>query len=250
MKLIKNKRVGKILFIVEGSRHEFSLIKTIFEDLLGYQRIEKRRNKATYYKSQTDSHSIVAVINTKTSHIGSINETDYLDTIYAELIERYSFDVTNAAVYYIFDRDSKSNTDSQFILNLLHRLKNSRENEDSMMGGILILSYPSIEAYEISHFIDGSYNICACLGADAKQFISQHADKIAMNKINEPSILHACDEFKKYLSDQGIDFNIDDFSSTNIHIFNKEEKYYEEKSTYFLFSVMSYILLDLGIIQY
>ncbi|MCI8962643.1 MAG: hypothetical protein HFG37_02885 [Eubacterium sp.] len=249
MKLIKNKRVGKILFIVEGSKHEFSLIKKIFEDLLGYQRIEKRRNKATYYKSQTDSHSIVAVINTKTSHIGSINETDYLDTIYAELIERYSFDVTNAAVYYIFDRDSKSNTDPQFILNLLHTLKNSRENEDSMMGGILIMSYPSIEAYEISHFIDSSYNICARLGTDAKQIISQNADKIAINKINEPSILHACDEFKKYISDQGIDFNIDDFSSTNISIFNREENYYEEKNTYFLFSVMSYILLDLGIIQ-
>ncbi len=249
MKLIKNKRVGKILFIVEGSKHEFSLIKKIFEDLLGYQRIEKRRNKATYYKSQTDSHSIVAVINTKTSHIGSINETDYLDTIYAELIERYSFDVTNAAVYYIFDRDSKSNTDPQFILNLLHTLKDSQENENSMMGGILILSYPSIEAYEISHFIDSSYNLCARLGTDAKQIISQNADKIDMNKINEPSILHACDEFKKYISDQGIDFNIDDFSSTNISIFNREENYYEEKNTYFLFSVMSYILLDLGIIQ-
>lgn len=249
MKLIKNKRVGKILFIVEGSKHEFSLIKKIFEDLLGYQRIEKRRNKATYYKSQTDSHSIVAVINTKTSHIGSINETDYLDTIYAELIERYSFDVTNAAVYYIFDRDSKSNTDPQFILNLLHTLKDSRENENSMMGGILILSYPSIEAYEISHFIDSSYNLCARLGTDAKQIISQNADKIDMNKINEYSILHACDEFKKYISDQGIDFNIDDFSSTNISIFNREENYYEEKNTYFLFSVMSYILLDLGIIQ-
>ncbi len=249
MKLIKNKRVGKILFIVEGSKHEFTLIKKIFEDLLGYQRIEKRRNKATYYKSQTDSHSIVAVINTKTSHIGSINETDYLDTIYAELIERYSFDVTNAAVYYIFDRDSKSNTDPQFILNLLHTLKDSQENENSMMGGILILSYPSIEAYEISHFIDSSYNLCARLGTDAKQIISQNADKIDMNKINEPSILHACDEFKKYISDQGIDFNIDDFSSTNISIFNREENYYEEKNTYFLFSVMSYILLDLGIIQ-
>ena len=70
-----------------------------------------------------------------------------------------------------------------------------------------------------------------------------------MNKINEHSILHACNEFQKYISDQGIDFNIDDFSSTNIHIFNREENYYEEKSTYFLFSVMSYILLDLGIIQ-
>ena len=58
------------------------------------------------------------------------------------------------------------------------------------------MSYPSIEAYEISPLIDGSYNICACLGSDAKQIISQHADQIAMNKINEHSILHACREFK------------------------------------------------------
>lgn len=31
MKLIRNKRIGKVLFVVEGSRHEFSLIKKIFE---------------------------------------------------------------------------------------------------------------------------------------------------------------------------------------------------------------------------
>ncbi len=65
MKLIKNKRIGKILFIVEGERHEFSLVKKIFGDILGYKRIEKRRARATYYVSQTDSHSVVAVINTK-----------------------------------------------------------------------------------------------------------------------------------------------------------------------------------------
>ena len=82
MELIKNKRIGKILFIVEGSKHEFSLIKKIFEDLLGYKRIEKKRTKTTYYVSQADSHSIVAVINTKTSNISSINETEYLDAIF------------------------------------------------------------------------------------------------------------------------------------------------------------------------
>lgn len=127
MQLIKNKRIGKILLIVEGGKHEFSLIKKIFGDILGYRRIEKRRNKATYYESQTDSHSIVAVINTKTSNISSIKEKDYLDAIYEQLIEQYYFDVTNAAVYYLFDPD------------LLKTLKNSRENDDNMMGGMLIL---------------------------------------------------------------------------------------------------------------
>ena len=51
MQLNKNKRIGKILLIVEGGKHEFSLIKKIFEDILGYKRIEKRRTKATYYES-------------------------------------------------------------------------------------------------------------------------------------------------------------------------------------------------------
>lgn len=69
MELVKNKRIGKILFIVEGGKHEFSLIKRIFCDILGYKRIEKRRTKATYYVSNTDSHSVVAVINTKTSNL-------------------------------------------------------------------------------------------------------------------------------------------------------------------------------------
>ena len=35
MQLNKNKRIGKILLIVEGGKHEFSLIKKIFEDILG-----------------------------------------------------------------------------------------------------------------------------------------------------------------------------------------------------------------------
>ena len=35
MELIKNKRTGKVLFIVEGGRHEFNLInKTILNPLI------------------------------------------------------------------------------------------------------------------------------------------------------------------------------------------------------------------------
>ena len=39
------------------------------------------------------------------------------------------FDVDNAAIYYLFDRDNKSNTDSLFIKNMISRLVNSRDNE-------------------------------------------------------------------------------------------------------------------------
>lgn len=249
MEMLKNKRIGKVLFIVEGGKHEFSLIKRIFSDILGYKRIEKRRDKATYYESQTDSHSVVAVINTKTSNIASINEKEYLDAIYADLIEKYSFDVTNAAVYYIFDRDSESNRDAEFIAELIKTLKNPRENEDNMMGGILVLNYPSIEAYEISNFIDSSYNICLGLGTDAKKYINKNAKSISMNKISENSIIHACSELKKYMMEKGMEYDLDNFSATNLNIFNEEEKHFKNQKTYFLLSTMSYILMDLGILR-
>ena len=249
MELIKNKRMGKILLIVEGGKHEFSLIKKIFEDILGYKRIEKRRTKATYYKSKTDSHSVVAVINTKTSNIDSINEREYLDAIFAELMERYEFDVTNAAVYYLFDRDPKSNVDTKLILNLIKTLKNSRENEEYMMGGMLILSYPSIEAYEISNFIDKSYELFAKLGEDAKKYINHNASCISTNKISEESIIHAGIELENYMKTNGILPDLDNFSETNEKIFKEVEKYFKSLKTYFLLSMMSCVLWDLGILK-
>lgn len=178
MELVKNKRIGKILFIVEGGKHEFTLIKRIFCDILGYKRIEKRRTKAIYYVSSTDSHSVVAIINTKTSNIESINDKEYFEKIFCELIEKYSFDVTNAAIYYIFDRDSESNKNIELISELINSLKNSRENDDNMMGGMLILSYPSIEAFEVSNFIDDTYKISAKLGADVKELIADNSKNI------------------------------------------------------------------------
>ena len=177
MELIKNKRIGKILFIVEGSKHEFSLIKKIF------------------------------------------------------------------------DRDPKSNTDSKLILNLINTLKNSRENDNNLLGGMLILSYPSIEAYEISNFCDASYLLSAEIGDDIKQFIVNNAKNISVNKITTDSIIHACNELMNYAAKHKITFNFDNFSNANEKIFYKEEQYYQKNHSYFLLSMMSCVLLDLGILK-
>lgn len=174
---------------------------------------------------------------------------DYLDNIYAELIEQYSFDVENAAIYYIFDRDSKSNKNVNLILDLLNRLKNARENENYMMGGMLILSYPSVEAYEISNFIDNSFEMEAKIGKDLKEYINENASCVSMNKISEESIIHACNELKKYMEKNGIKYDIDCFSDANLAVFQNEEKNYTDKGTYFLLSTISYILMDLGILS-
>ena len=79
MKLNKDKRIGRILFVVEGSQTEFSILKRIFSNILGYTYIEKRRNKLTYFTSEKDRYSQVAIINTKDSNIKDISEvaTDF-----------------------------------------------------------------------------------------------------------------------------------------------------------------------------
>ncbi len=252
MKLNKNKRIGEVIFIVEGEKHEFNLIKRIFTDVLGYTQIQKRRGKADYYIKNKDKYSKVAVINTKTSNIASINEKEYLDNIFAELIEIHKFNVNNAAIYYLFDRDPESNVNAELILGLIHTLKNSRENENNINGGMLILSYPSIESYEVSNFVDQSYKLCFRLGVEMKEYINSNAKTISMNKINEESIIHAVLEMKRLLENNNFLNNIpdllEDFSIVNENVFKFEEKCLYENNSFYLLSMLSCVLLDLGIL--
>ena len=104
MKLNKDKHIGRVLFIVEGSRTEFSILRQIFCNLLGYSYIEKRRSKPTYFTSNSDRYSKVAVINTRESNIRDISENqDYLDDVFDVLREQYRFPVDQSAIYYLFD---------------------------------------------------------------------------------------------------------------------------------------------------
>ena len=249
MEIITNKRIGKVLLIVEGGKHEFNLMKRIFVDILGFTQIEKRREKVKYYVRHGESHSVIAVINTKTSNISSINEEQYLDSVFEELIEQYDFDVNNAAIYYLFDRDPESNTNIQLITGLIHKLRNARENDDNMRGGMLILSYPSIEAYEISNFLNDSFKKRFKLGSEVKAYINENAKIISMNKISEESIIHASEELKKYLEELKLEINLDDFYLVNESVFNDEENSLNKNGNFKLVSMLSCVLMDLGIIR-
>ena len=76
MKLNREKHIGRVLFIVEGSRTEFAILRRIFCNLLGYSYIEKRRNRPDYFTSNQDRFSQVAVINTRESNIRDISENE------------------------------------------------------------------------------------------------------------------------------------------------------------------------------
>lgn len=248
MKLNKDKHIGRVLFIVEGSRTEFSILRQIFCNLLGYSYIEKRRSKPTYFTSNSDRYSKVAVINTRESNIRDISENqDYLDDVFDVLREQYRFPVDQSAIYYLFDRDPKSNTNSALIEKYIRTLANPYENGD-YKAGQLLLSYPSIESYIISNFRNTADIRRFSLGKDTKTYIGENTD-IQMNKISEETLIKAANEFLKYLLSEHIDYEIDEFSEASHAIFTKQEADYLSGRGFRLFSMLTLAFLQMGIIE-
>lgn len=250
MKINRNKSVGRVLFIVEGGKTEFSLLRRIFCNVLGYEYIEKRRGKAQLFKNNIISTSKIAVINTEESNISDIcDENCYLDEIYNILITDYSFDVDNSAIYYIFDRDPCSNTDVTLIKSLLGKFQNAYENLDGNRGGLLLLSYPSIEAYIVAKFIDNAYLKQFSIGEQVKSYIATQNTIIQFNKISESTIIKASEEMFKYLYAENIYFDINHLGSISKDVFIKQEKNYIDKGLFNLVSLLSIAFIDLGIIE-
>ena len=217
---------------------------------MGYQIIEKRRGKAEYYKSKINNNNIIAIINTDNSSIKSIqDENGFLDKIYEDLIQNYNFNLKNAAIYYLFDRDVLSNTDTLLIRRLLEILKNSRENENNLLGGVLLLSYPSIEAYDTSNFIDDTSDMEFQLGNELKSYINNNAKIISLNKLNEQTIVKASQEMIKFLYENYIELDLDDLGKINIGTYDIQELHYKLTKKYRVLSLLSLALLDLGILS-
>lgn len=249
MRMNKDKSIGRVLFIVEGERTEFALFRKIFCDILGYEYIEKRRDRADFFRSRNISTSKVAVINAEQSNISDIcDESCYLENIFEILISDYNFPIDKAAIYYIFDRDPKSNVNTVLIRKLLSQLKNAYENKNELRGGLLLLSYPSIESYTISNFIDDTHLIEFSVGKELKAFIGMHTE-IQNNKITEETVQKAADEMKKFFDTEKISFDIDDMGHINVEVFENQEKRYSKHGKYKLLSLLSVAFLDLGIIE-
>lgn len=247
MKLNKEKHIGKVLFIVEGSQMEFSVLQRVFCSLLRYSYIEKRRNKPDKFISKQDRFSQVAVVNTKDSNIRDISENEeYLDEVFNLLREKYKFPVDQSAIYYLFDRDPKSNTDTALIEKYILSLKDPYDNDD-YKAGQLLLSYPSIESYIISNFRDTSV-LRFSLGKEAKEYNGNNTD-IQLNKISEETLMCAAGEFLKYLESEEIPLDIDDFSGASHAVFTKQEADYLAGKGFRVFSMLTLAFLQMGIIE-
>ncbi len=250
--LNKNKHIGKVVFIVEGDKKEHSLLGYIFKEILDYSIVEVKRNKLpfTKYVSKVNSDSHVFVISAKTSNIKSagVDGKEYLDQVFENLYIDYSLDISNAAVYYIFDRDNESNFYS-VAESLTETLKNSRDNGFES-NGLLLLSYPCIEAY-IKSCIDDVQNERIDTPKSLKNVISDA--RYQYSKIDGDAVIRACNNMLVGISDicksDMTNEDLDDFAQIGMKILFEENQMYLENKQYYLLSLLSVAFLDLGILS-
>jgi len=253
LKLNYNKNIGQVIYIVEGEKTEVELLQHIFTKILNYNytTITRGQNSLERYQSKTNPNSRIFVINTLNPQISSIKSgKEYLDMLFKTIHNQYNLDVTRAAVYYIFDRDPKSNP-SNIVCELIGDLKNSRDNDDEM-GGLLLISYPAIEAYLFECFINNCYSFPITNAKIAKRQVIKFDCKT--EKLTAENLLSAAKEMLKSIfhlsSNQFRIEEIDNFAARNKEIFDYQEDNLLSVDRYILLSLLSISFIDLGIIEF
>ena len=248
--LNKTKSIGKVLFIVEGGWTEPYILRRIFTTIFDYQFEEILREKG-YKKYNSKEHltSQVFVINAEESNIKYIEkDNEFLNKLFAELIENYDFDVDNAAIYYLFDRDAKSNTDEIFIKDMVSVLVNARDNAGYDRQGMLLLSYPSVESFTVSNFEAQSFRNAFATGQEIKQYAFQK--NYNHQRISEETLTFAAGEvFAALRQIEQKSFDIDSFGATSRMVFEFEEGEYERYGLYRVLSLLVIALIDLGLLE-
>lgn len=249
--LNKNKKIGEVLYIVEGEKTEPFILHRIFTKIFDYQlEIQKRNEKERRcYNSKKNPNSKVFVINTEESNIKFIDDSNaFLNNLFSTLMYDYDFDVDNAAIYYLFDRDNKSNTDPQLVEALLHKLTNALENPDYDRQGLLLLSYPSVESFTLSNFSENTLDSQFDTGHELKEHL--HKQKFNQSRISEETLCHAIDELLSSIDKiNGGVYELDDFMQCNLDVFHYEEEKRKKCNLYNALSMIGFSLLDLGLIQ-
>ena len=263
MILNKNKNIGNVLFIVEGEKSEFVILKHIFKHILNYSLLTNNRheNEFEQYKSMVNPYSTVAIINTKYSNIKYAGDSgsEYLDALYERLINEFDFEIDGAWIFFLFDRDHHSNNDPKLITDLIQTLRNPLDNGENRAGELL-LSYPGIEAYKLScadndvHLIndnlDDDKKIIFC--NQLKSFV--HAKGLGnIQFFHDNNLMNGCTEFFKYLVYTNNTFtpetDFDDFSSKSLNLFKIQENNLKTKGYNDFFSMLSLAFLQLGILE-
>ena len=247
VKLCKNKRIGNVIFIVEGEKTEPRIIRNIFKNVLCYNVYQYNKPEDIIrLKSDKNIYDKVTIITNDKPQLSCVlNETEFVNKA-LELLNKNNLDVYDSAIYYIFDRDYGSNS-YETIIKLMDKFNNSRESADyEVLHGLLLLSYPCIESFYMNSFSDNKR-----LGSSKE--IKTYVNLNKYKSIDENKIMVATDNLLNILNEifkiEELANNLDDFKIVNKKILEIEEKSYKENSVFITLSLLSVALIDLGIIQ-
>lgn len=114
VKIIKEKSVGQVVYVVEGQEPEFTLLTDIFKNILGYKFITFNKNNELNVQLQNSKNeaSKIFIVQSKSSAINMLQKWEtkkYLEGVYSKLSTIEKLEKEYARYYYLFDRDYKSN---------------------------------------------------------------------------------------------------------------------------------------------
>ena len=246
LKINKNKQVGKVIIIVEGEDEEHKLLKHIFTKVLNYNYVSIRRGREQV-KTSSKSNSHIIVINTANSSIKSVMEDkDYKDKLYQIIKKEYNSSLKNVPIYILWDRDVDTNDDS-VVLKTLDTFYSALDNEYDM-NGLLLLSYPCLESFELSNFDKKFWKKKFYTSKEAKK--QRKNIRPTIHEINENSLLLALENTHRTMNFYGIKkYDSTNFHKENIKIYKKEMEVYDEYKYFDALSLIGIMLVDLGIIE-
>lgn len=248
LKINKNKSIGEVVILVEGESEEFKLLKHIFTEVLDYNYISIRRNKIMKdrFESKNNKNSTVIIANTSNSNIKSIMEDDnYKDKLYNLLKNEYNRSLKSVPIYILWDRDVGSN-DGGLVLKALNTFTSSLDNNYEM-NGLLLLSYPCVECFELSNFDKQFWKTNISTSIEAKRKMKAIVPNI--KDINEKSLLLAVENMHRTMSSYNIrEYEPSNFKKENLKIYEKETDEYLMNKYFNALSLISIMFIDLGII--
>ncbi len=242
----KDKRIGSVIFVVEGRKMEPRIIRNIFNKVLGYDIYQQTQDKQIIkIGNSNDIYSKVAIIVSDKPQISGVTSfNDYLQESYKRLVDN-GLDVNDSAIYFIFDRDRENNS-QEILEDAIQKLTNSRDNPDFEMNGLLLLSYPCVEALYLNVNKDDKKF------KNGKSIKTYSGIKKYRKELTSPNIVSAANKTLNIINQLNIDFSIDDlddFSAKNQEILNEEEKIYNKENIYITLSLLCVALIDLGILE-
>lgn len=247
MKLNPTKRIGKVLYLVEGDVDEVEILCHVFNKVLNYTVVsyDKRNDNVTCLVRPDDKYSKVFIVPMKYSAISKIESSnDYVEYIYSRL-KSFGLEKDECAKYLIFDRDNGSNS-HETIKRLFKVFKNSLDN-DLEINGLLLISYPCVQSF-----------LCECFNDQTRLsssvLMKQYTNKYNINDITEEDLMNGMEAMMKTLLSIILQpsFNVnslDDMESVNALVLNHQDNHLINKHVYITLSMIFISFVDLGIIE-